>query len=205
MLNAVIHNFQEQLEYSADLSDESSWAAFYKRLWPNIVSAVRIDKNSKFQKWGIDREIYLENGKRFSIDEKKRKLDYGDLLLEEWSVADFDYENKRVIRGKKVGWALDPEKRCDFVAYAIQSSGKCFLLPFELTRQTCIHNFPTWKNNPKWYPKPAKNDGYTTVNVAVPFEEFRVRLWEQMHRKFGSNIPLPLPRQETNQMVLFQH
>lgn len=205
MLNVVVHSFQTQLEYSAELSDESSWISFYKRLWPDMIAAIRIDKNSQFQKWGIDREVLLQNGKRFSIDEKKRKMDYGDLLLEEWSVCDFDYENKKVVRGKKPGWALDPEKRCDFVAYAIQSSGKCFLLPFELTRQTCIHNFQKWKKNPNWYPKPAKNEGYTTVNVAVPFEEFRIKLWEQMHRKFGTEEPLPLSRLETNQMLLFQH
>jgi len=205
MLNAVIHNFQDQLEYSAKLSDEASWVSFYKRLWPDMIAAVRIDKNSQFQKWGIDREILLPNGKRFSIDEKKRKLDYGDLLLEEWSVADFDYENRKVIRGKKIGWALDPEKRCDFVAYAVQSSGKCFLLPFELTRQTCIHNFSKWKQNQNWYPKPAENEGYTTVNVAVPFTEFRLRLWEQMHRKFGSESSLPLPSPQSNQTLLFQH
>ncbi len=205
MIDAVVHSFQNQLEYSAALSDESSWVEFYRRLWPNIVTAVRIDKNSQFQKWGIDREIYLSNGKRFSIDEKKRKLDYGDLLLEEWSVCDYDWDNKKVIRGKKVGWAIDPDKRCDFVAYAVQSSGRCYLLPFELTRQTCIHNFPKWRQNTSWYPKAAKNDGYTTVNVAVPFQEFRVRLWEQMHRKFGTENPLPLPIVESKQTLLFQH
>lgn len=205
MLNAVIHNFQDQLEYSAELSDESSWIEFYRRLWPDMITAVRIDKNSQFQKWGIDREILLPNGKRFSIDEKKRKLDYGDLLLEEWSVCDFDWEIKKVIRGKKPGWAIDPDKRCDFVAYAVQSSGKCYLLPFELTRQTCLHNLSRWKQNAAWYPKPARNDGYTTVSVAVPFTEFRLRLWEQIHRKFGSEKPLPLPISESKQILLFQH
>ena len=205
MLNAVIHNFQDQLEYSAELSDEMAWVAFYKRLWPDMIAAVRIDKNSQFQRWGVDREILLPNGKRFTIDEKKRKLDYGDLLLEEWSVADFDWTTKTVIKGKKIGWALDTEKRCDFVAYAIQSSGKCFLLPFEMTRQTCIHNLQRWKQNQNWYPKPARNNGYTTVNIAVPFSEFRIRLWEQMHRKFGSETPLPLPTEQTKQILLFQH
>jgi len=205
MIDAVVHSFQNQLEYSAALSDESSWVEFYRRLWPNMVTAVRIDKNSQFQKWGIDREIYLSNGKRFSIDEKKRKLDYGDLLLEEWSVCDYDWDNKKVIRGKKVGWAIDPDKRCDFVAYAVQSSGRCYLLPFELTRQTCIHNFPKWRQNTSWYPKAAANDGYTTVNVAVPFQDFRMRLWEQMHRKFGTENPLPLPVVESKQTLLFQH
>ena len=171
-----------------------------------MIAAVRIDKNSMYQKWGVDRLILLPNGKKFSIDEKKRRIDYGDLLLEEWSVCDFDFENKSVIRGKKVGWAIDPDKRCDFVAYAVQSSGKCFLLPFELTRQTCKVNFPKWKQNGNWYPKPAANNGYTTVNVAVPFQEFRIRLWEQMHRKFGCDNHLPLPKMESKQGVLsFDH
>lgn len=206
MLNAVIHNFQDQLEYSANLSDESSWVEFYRRLWPEMIAAIRIDKNSKFQQWGIDREVLLHNGKRFSIDEKKRKTDYGDILLEEWSVCDFDFTQKKIISGRKIGWALDPDKRCDFVAYAIQSSGKCYLLPFELTRQTCIWNFPKWKENPLWYPKAAKNNGYTTVSVAVPFAEFRVRLWEQMHRRFGSetSISLPTPHKK-EQILLFDH
>lgn len=205
MLNAVIHDFQEQLEYSTDLSDESSWVAFYKRLWPDMIAAVRIDKNSQFQKWGIDREILLPNGKRFSVDEKKRKEAYNDLLLEEWSVCDFDYDKKIVKRGIKSGWSVDPDKRCDFVAYAVQPLGKCYLLPFELTRQTCLHNFPRWKKVAAWYPKAARNNGYTTVNVAVPFDEFRVRLWEQMHRRFGSDHALPMPQQQSQQILLFQH
>lgn len=206
MLNAVVHNFQEQLEYSAQLSDEDSWVDFYRRLWPDMVAAIRIDKNSMYQKWGIDRLILLPNGKQFSIDEKKRKVDYGDLLLEEWSVCDFDVESNSVIKGKKVGWALDPDKRCDFVAYAIQSSSRCYLLPFELTRQTCKVNFAKWKQHKGWYPKAAANEGYTTVNLAIPWEVFRLKLWEQMHRKFSNGDALPLPKKESNQMILtFNH
>ena len=206
MLNAVIHNFQDQLEYSAELSDESSWVSFYKRLWPDMIAAVRIDKNSQFQRWGVDREILLPNGKRFTIDEKKRKLDYGDLLLEEWSVADFDWTTKTVIKGKKIGWALDAEKRCDFVAYSVPEAGKCFLLPFELTRQTFKANLSAWKaKGSAWYPKPAINDGYTTINVAVPYDVFKMALWQQMHRQFGSTIPLPIMQREGQQLALFQH
>lgn len=205
MLNAVVHNFQEQLEYSAQLSDEPAWIAFYKRLWPDMLAAVRIDKNSKFQQWGIDREILLPNGKRFSIDEKKRKKDYGDLLLEEWSVATFDKSSNTVIKGSKIGWTLDPEKRCDYVAYSIPEAGKCFLLPFELTRQTFKQNLEKWKKNKTYYPRVAFNDGYATINCAIPYDIFKIALWQQMHRKFGNTTPLPLQRIETPQLVLFQH
>jgi hypothetical protein len=97
MTNVVIHDFQERLEYSATLSDEPAWVSFYRRLWPDMISAVRIDKNSQFQKWGIDREILLPNGKRFSIDEKKREMDYGDLLLEEWNRSHLSFKRKNPV------------------------------------------------------------------------------------------------------------
>lgn len=203
-LDTVVHDFQEQLAYSSELSDEAAWVDFYRRLWPNMLTAVRIDKNSQFQRWGIDREIYLTNGKRFSVDEKKRKGDYGDMLLEEWSVCQFDDKARVVTQGVKLGWAVDDDKRCDFIAYAIPDAGKCWLLPFELLRQTVKHNLSAWKQNARWYPKAARNRGYWTVNVAVPYDALFLAMRNQMHRKFGSETPLPLPT-TNGQMMLFQH
>jgi len=205
MSNVVVHDFQERLEYSAELSDESAWVAFYKRIWPDMLAAIRIDKDSQHQRWGIDREILLINGKRFTIDEKKREKDYGDLLVEEWSVADYDPQTRTVLHGRKIGWSLDKDKRCDFIAYSIPSAGKCFLLPFELTRKTCEHNIEKWKKLPKAYPKPAKNNGYWTINVAVPWEVFKVAMFQQMHRRFGASEPLPIPRRDNPQISLFEH
>ena len=189
----IYHDFQEQLEYSAELSNESSWIDFYRRLWPNMIGAIRIDAYSQQQLWGIDREILLPNGKRISIDEKKRKHDYGDLLLELWSVADFDNKTNTILRGIKPGWAIDPDKRCDFVAYAIPSVGKCYLLPFELTRITLLANLTQWTHNTSYYPKAARNQSYWTINIAVPWGEFKNKLCQQMYRKYGSAQELPLP------------
>lgn len=205
-LNAVIHNFQEQLEYSSELSEEAAWVDFYRRLWPNMIQAVRIDKHSKFQQWGVDREILLPNGKRHSVDEKKRKKDYGDVLLEVCSVAEFDHKANRLARCQKPGWAVDPDKRCDFIAYAIPDAGKCWLFPFELLRQTTLHNRQAWQREPRWYPKTAINDGYTTVNIAVPYDVLFLAMRKQMHRRFGEEAPLPLPRKDNGQLSLFfQH
>lgn len=204
-MNVVVHDFQERLEYSAELSDENAWVDFYKRIWPDMIAAVRIDKHSQLQKWGIDREILLPNGKRFSIDEKKREVDYGDLLVEEWSVADYDPKTKTVLKGRKIGWSLDKDKRCDFIAYSIPSAGKCYLLPFELTRKACEHNLDRWKKLPRAYPKAAKNKDYWTINIAVPWEYFKVAMFQQMHRRFGSAEPLPLPKKHNSQITLFEH
>jgi hypothetical protein len=201
MYNAVIHNFQEQLAWSADLSDEKAWEEVYRALWPDLIATVRIDKYSKFQQWGVDREILLPQGKRFSVDEKKRDADYGDILLEEWSVCDWDFTKKSLKRGRKIGWATDPEKRCDFIAYAIPVSGKCWVLPFEILRQTVISNIEAWKSESRWYPKVARNRGYETVNVAVPPNRLFTDMQRTMCRKFGSAQSLPIP-QSTSQLSL---
>lgn len=94
--NAVIHNFQERLAASADLKFEAAWVAFYQMLWPNMIAAVRLDKDSKWQRWGVDRIVYLPGGREIKVDEKKRDSAYRDLLIEEWSVG-------RVIEGDFIG------------------------------------------------------------------------------------------------------
>jgi hypothetical protein len=202
----MIHDFQERLLRSHELSDEPAWVDFYRRLWPDLLMCIRIDANSKFQKWGIDREVLLPNGRRISIDEKKRDRDYGDLLIEEWSVGRI--QSGRFV-GQKIGWSLDPDKRCDFVAYAVcepGKQGKCYLLPFELTRQTCLANLDRWKRLSSGgfpaYPKDALNNGYVTRNCAVEWAEFKRCLNQQMLRQFGSQLELPAASSAKNQMTL---
>lgn len=204
MLNAVVHQFSAQLEYSANLSDEAGWVDFYKAVWPDMIAAVRLDQHSQYQQWGIDRIVYLKNGKQFTVDEKKRKADYGDLLLESHSVCQFNWDRREIISWSKPGWALDMDKRCDFIAYAIPSAGKCYLLPFELLRLTCHEHGEEWSQNAKWYPKPAKNNGYTTVNFAIPFPVLQAAMWKTMQRQFGclTGLPIGEPQQQT---LLFQH
>lgn len=188
MMKAVVHRFSDQLEYSTTLSDdEAAWVGFYRRLWPDMVTCVRYDADCRMQRDGIDREIVLVNGRRFFVDEKKRKKDYGDVLLEEWSVfyRDGDHRNK-------IGWALDPNKRCDFVAYAVPSAGKCYLLPFELLRQAFLCNRAAWVR--QHGSLPAWNDGYATMNTPLPWNVLKAALIEQMLRKFnGNGLQLPTP------------
>jgi len=185
----VIHDFTERLEWSAELSDESAWVAFYKRLWPDLLLCVRIDRDSKWQRWGVDRMILLPEGKQILIDEKKRSTAYDDFLLEEWSSVEH----------KRVGWTLDKSKRSDFIAYAIPKLGKCYLLPFELLRITCAHKLAEWKLESNCYPKDAKNNGYTTRNCAVGWRALFDAMKQQMHRSFGGgSLVLPVSQAAFN-------
>lgn len=189
------HDFAERLAYSQTLSDEGDWEAFYRRIWPDYVMCARVDAHSDWQRAGVDRCIWLPNGRQILVDEKKREKDYGDLLIEEWSVWHSETSTKN-----KIGWSLDPTKRCDFVAYAIPSAHKCYLLPFELTRLTCAHNLEHWKairlkDGRAAYPKAAANNGYKTINVAVEWGEFKRALNEQIMRRFAEGrVDIPIPR-----------
>ena len=187
---AIVHHFRDQLEYSATLSDEPAWVEFYQRLWPDLVAAVRLDQNGQGQRDGLDRVVHLPSGRCFTIDEKKRAKDYGDVLLEDWSVwyGDRDPRNK-------IGWALDNHKRCDFVAYAIPSSGKCYFMPFEILRLAFVANRADWERlpSPNGRRPDVKNVGYVTRNIAVPWPTLRMALVQQMNRRFSGSLPLPIP------------
>lgn len=195
---SVIHDFRERLEFSQRLSDEGDWTAFYRRLWPDLLLTARVDKDSKWQRWGVDRQVLLPGGRQVLIDEKHREKDWGDILIEEWSVFYGDGSARN-----KIGWSLDPDKRCDFVVYAIPSACRAYLLPFELLRQACLSELNRWKEVPGAYPKDSQNAGYLTRNVAVSWPNLRDALCRQMLRRFGSPAaaPLPAPRIEGDQMI----
>lgn len=197
-IGIVVHDFQAKLAESNTLSDEDSWIGFYERVWPGqIVCSVRIDKDSVFQRWGVDREIKLVTGQQFTVDEKKRTKDYGDMLIEEWS----QFYGERDTRNK-VGWTRDRAKRCDFVAWAVVPSGKCWLIPFDLLRRTTHAYLGDWKKAAGTrYPSISQNRNYQTVNCPVSWD----RLWMDMRRvsekAFSGEVKLPVPFVAKDQMV----
>jgi hypothetical protein len=186
--DAVVHNFNTSLDKSLRLNDEADWIAFYKRLWPDALTIVRADKYCTVQTRGIDRMIWLPSGKQILIDEKCREKWYGDIALETCS--------QEVIRNgmkfcRAPGWAVDHAKHCDFVAYAIPSVRRCFMLPFEFTKLALIENLEAWKRDSRCKLVTAKNKDYTTINIGVPWEILRTAITQQMNRKFGSDLVLP--------------
>lgn len=192
-VGAVTHDFHERLEFSARLSDETAWVEFYQGLWADMVSATRLDRDSEWQRDGIDRVVFLSNGRQFLIDEKKREArdprtgqPYVDVLLEEWSVFHGERDQRN-----KIGWALDRKKRCDYVAYAIPLAGICYLLPFELLRLAFTVNRSPWTRT--YGTRDAKNSGYVTRNVPIPWKVLHTALVDQMHRGFKSTLELPAP------------
>jgi hypothetical protein len=184
-VNGIVHDFRERLEWSQSLSDEASWMSLYRRVWPDLVVAVRVD-TGQWQRWGVDRLVLLRDGREISIDEKKRDKDYGDILLETHSVW-YDKDSPR----NKLGWALDPTKLCDYVAYAVIPIAKCYLLPLELLQRTFRKHGKAWKE--RYGVRFALNKGYKTRNIPVPWPVLAEALTVEMLAAWDKPLALPIP------------
>ncbi len=147
--------FQSDLEYSLNERENEIFDKFYYRIFKNL-KEIKIVNDINMQKDGIDKILIFENGKELLIDEKKRRKDYGDILLEEWS----DFEKK------KVGWLGDSNKETDYIVYAIMPSKKVFLFPFKLLQMAWINNYKKWRLIYKR--RFAQNIGYRTSNLEIP-------------------------------------
>jgi len=149
------HNdFLTDLEFSLSTRDDQALNDLYYKAFPTL-EQIKIITDLKLQKKGIDKILILTNKKEILIDEKKRREDYGDILLEEYS----NFENRQW------GW-LGREKYTDYIVYAIMPTMKVYFLPFLLLQKTWLKNYETWLT--KYGRKFAQNQFYRTSNIPVP-------------------------------------
>ena len=160
----TVNDFHEDLAYSLEANTEPFWAAVYQKAFPDIKS-MRLVENLEEQKAGIDRVITLDNGKEYSIDEKKRRKSWGDILLETKSSEERDTP----------GWINKP-LRIDFMAYAFMPDKRVYLFSWPMLRRAWINFEPVWteqaieETNGFRIVRAANREGYTTVSVAVPID-----------------------------------
>ena len=149
----MANDFQIDFEYSLIARENEMFDLFYQRVFPDLVR-IELIEDLKLQRLGIDKFLHLANGQRIAIDEKKRRTNYNDILLELWSVFE---KNKK-------GWLFT--SYCHYIVYAIMPTRKVYLLPTTLLRIAWKHNSVEWE---KTYDKiEALNAGYKTVSIAIP-------------------------------------
>lgn len=152
-----LNNFKEDLKFSHDMEDLSVWFEIYNKAFPNNHGFTNERENGQLQHLGIDRTVVLGSGKAIYIDEKVRRKDYGDILLE--------YISNDKIKSK--GWVEKP-LFCDYIAYAILESGMCYLLPVPQLQKAWMENKKEWIK--KYGIKSAKNKYYNTLNCPIPIK-----------------------------------
>lgn len=99
-------DFRRDLAWGESTSVEPFWEATYRKAFPGFSAMVRNDGRNVAQYRGIDRIVLLTSGAVLRIDEKRRRKDYGDVLLE---VVAND------ARGE-AGW-MEQDLEIDYLAY----------------------------------------------------------------------------------------
>jgi hypothetical protein len=164
----VPNDFKPDLEYSLEERDNDLFDNFYKRIFPGI-SKIEFCEDLKIQKTGVDKIIHFTKGNKFTIDEKKRREDYGDIALELWSKGNKNNNGDYV--GEKRGWLY--YSVCDYIVYAVMPSLKVYLLPTILLKRVWYINQKEWRK--KYLTKLARNPRdkklpleYYTQNICIP-------------------------------------
>ena len=108
----------------------------------------------------------------FVFDEKVRRKDYGDILLE------FISNNKT----NSPGWVVK-SLECDFIAYAIEPTRRCFLLPVVPLQRAWRLYSKEWILN--YGVKYSENAGYSTLNCPIPFKELMRKMSEALYFRWS--------------------
>lgn len=171
----LTHDFKLELEYSLEKAEDSIFDLFYYRAFPNLLNIKFVD-DLTVQKMGIDKILLFSSGNQVSIDEKKRKKDYNDILLEIWSV----YEQR------KPGWLWT--SKSDYIVYAVMPTKKIYLLPTLLLKKAWLVNSDIWhKQYPRWIVSHTPSyDGtvYTTKSKAIPPSVLLPAISNEMEHSF---------------------
>jgi hypothetical protein len=180
-----MHDFKQCLTYSHRAEDLPIWEECYRQAFPTMRAMVNHREDGDHQRAGIDRSIVLANSKQITLDEKIRRKDYGDILLERWSNLE-----------KKVpGWVVKP-LLCDYIAYAIAPRGVCYLLPVIQLQAAWQENETTWQAR---RPVDAENPGYTTRSYPVSPTE----LFHAIRERFRVSFT-PIPGKEDSKNISWE-
>jgi len=150
----MTNDFKKDLEFSHSAEALQLWPEIYSKAFPGC-STKNNRADGELQRYGIDRTVVLNSGKAIYVDEKIRREDYGDILLEYMS------NDKCNIPG----WVCKP-LFCDYIAYAILPRKKCYLLPIPQLQKAWQDNKDIWLAKFKLIV--AKNEYYNTLSVGVP-------------------------------------
>lgn len=152
--------FGEDLAWSNGPEARAFYKRIYRNRWPNCTIIYYTD-NRHWQALGIDCEIYNGIG-RLRVDEKLRRKDYGDVLIE--FISDVEHNAP--------GWACKPLP-IHMIAYGVMPAEIVYWLHFPRLQKAYKWFGRGWK---KKYPIRDAHNTYqgrkwVTRNVCVPLDE----------------------------------
>jgi hypothetical protein len=164
------NDFITDLKYSFEEGESNLFDGLYSRIFSGL-KFVEVVKDMKRQLKGIDKVLHFNNGMQLTIDEKKRRYNYGDIILEVWS----NYNQR------KFGWLYTCQ--CDYIVYAVMPLQKVYLLPTMLLRKAWLTHQRNWTK--EYRQVRAKNKYYTTVSIAIPTNILLDAISSEMQQKLA--------------------
>lgn len=153
--NRKIANFENDLAYSVNDSDEPYFDAFYKFYFPHLEGHAILNGDCREQRDGVDRKLFFPGGHTIIVQEKRRRSDYGDILLE--------YESNNVTHTK--GW-IEKFQTIDYWVYAIMPTKRFFIYPWCALVRVWAKWGTLWKKSYRTFE--ANNGSYKTLFICVP-------------------------------------
>jgi len=169
-----MNSFAEDLKYSREAEDQPFWKEIYYKAFPNLISITNSRSDGQVQRLGIDRTIVLKSGKAIYIDEKVRRKNYNDILLE------YIANDKSLAEG----W-VEKSLFCDYIAYAIIPRQMCYLLPVPQLQSVWTQNKDSWIK--KHGSIKAENKNYKTINCPVPVDVLFSKIGSSLKISFGKD------------------
>jgi len=165
------NDFHADLQYSFEAGEDEQLNAFYLKAFPTAerIETISYEADPELQLRGVDKVVHFPDGRTVTVDEKKRRKDYGDILLELW-------KNKE---RKKLGWLF--YSQCDYIVYAVLGSGKIYLLPTLLLQMAWKHNGRQWLK--QYDTKLANNHYYNTENIPIPTDVLLAAISAEMKQE----------------------
>lgn len=165
-----LNDFATDLEYSLDEDDNELLDRFYYRIFPGLAS-IEFVKNLRDQKRGVDKILYFQNGGTVTIDEKKRRKDYGDIALEIYHKG----------KDRRLGWFFTAQ--CDYIVYIVMPTRKIYLLPLLSLRMAWRKNREKWL---KYKRIISHNKNYDTFSIPVPPQELLDAIGSEISQELGT-------------------
>lgn len=173
------YDFSERLLWSDGATPGADIGAVLLKEIPGAAKVCKAEESD--DRMGTDYWVVLKSGNKVSVDMKRREEDYAkrgldDLALESWSV----------VEKKKIGWTLDVNKRCDYIFWFWQETGRWCLVPFRMLcgvfleyKNDWLESYQVARQRTPW------GDGhYHSECVFVP----RVIVWRAIYQKY-SGVP----------------
>jgi hypothetical protein len=145
-------------KFAEEGKNELFWNSIYKKAFPNMINHMRGGlKKCNSQDKGVDRIIYLDNLKVITIDEKIRREEWKDILLEYLSND----------RKNTPGW-MEKDLAIDYIAYAFLVPQIVYLFDWRILKLAWDKNKLLWQKT--YGTKTAPNQGYNTLSIPVPID-----------------------------------